>query len=277
MVSLAHGTNDAQKTMGVITLALIANGTLAAGGEGAVLGHPLLRAGHQHRYLPGRLAGDPHAGQGPGRDRVAAGHGGRVLVGRDHPAVQPASATRCPPPTSPPGRSSAPGSARRAPRSAGAWPAGWPPPGCSPCPPPGSSAPALTGSPTCIGGSLGVIILLIILVAIAAGIYLRSRANKVDHNNVNDEWTGTVAPAEPEPAQRPERQGSEQCPGSTCPRCGRSWCSACIAGAGLPALFAVGLYALSSQAARAQTAGADSDHVYGGNVAGPDHRRDSVS
>src|ERR1700722_9161801 len=30
MVSLAHGTNDAQKTMGVITLALIANGTIAA-------------------------------------------------------------------------------------------------------------------------------------------------------------------------------------------------------------------------------------------------------
>src|ERR1700685_3071319 len=30
MVSLAHGTNDAQKTMGVITLALIANKTLAA-------------------------------------------------------------------------------------------------------------------------------------------------------------------------------------------------------------------------------------------------------
>ncbi|MFE4594709.1 inorganic phosphate transporter [Streptomyces laurentii] len=31
MVSLAHGTNDAQKTMGVITLALIADGTLPAG------------------------------------------------------------------------------------------------------------------------------------------------------------------------------------------------------------------------------------------------------
>ncbi|HEX8753599.1 MAG TPA: anion permease [Solirubrobacterales bacterium] len=30
MLSLAHGTNDAQKTMGVITLALIANGSLAA-------------------------------------------------------------------------------------------------------------------------------------------------------------------------------------------------------------------------------------------------------
>jgi len=31
LLSLAHGTNDAQKTMGVVTLALIANGTLADG------------------------------------------------------------------------------------------------------------------------------------------------------------------------------------------------------------------------------------------------------
>jgi PiT family inorganic phosphate transporter len=33
MLALAHGTNDAQKTMGIITLALIANGTLAAGSD----------------------------------------------------------------------------------------------------------------------------------------------------------------------------------------------------------------------------------------------------
>ena len=33
MLALAHGTNDAQKTMGVITLALIANGTLAEDAE----------------------------------------------------------------------------------------------------------------------------------------------------------------------------------------------------------------------------------------------------
>jgi inorganic phosphate transporter, PiT family len=32
LLSVAHGTNDAQKTMGVVTLALIANGTLAASG-----------------------------------------------------------------------------------------------------------------------------------------------------------------------------------------------------------------------------------------------------
>ena len=33
MLALAHGTNDAQKTMGVITLALIANGSLAGGSD----------------------------------------------------------------------------------------------------------------------------------------------------------------------------------------------------------------------------------------------------
>ena len=33
LLALAHGTNDAQKTMGVITLALIANGSLGAGAD----------------------------------------------------------------------------------------------------------------------------------------------------------------------------------------------------------------------------------------------------
>jgi PiT family inorganic phosphate transporter len=51
-----------------------------------------------------------------------------------------------------------------------------------------------------IGGSPGGIVDVIILIAIAALIYWRSRKNKVNHNNVNAEWTGTVAPAEPEPA-----------------------------------------------------------------------------
>ena len=35
MVSLAHGTNDAQKTMGVITLALVSEGALHVGSQGA--------------------------------------------------------------------------------------------------------------------------------------------------------------------------------------------------------------------------------------------------
>jgi PiT family inorganic phosphate transporter len=45
-----------------------------------------------------------------------------------------------------------------------------------------------------IGGTIGVIIDLIILAALSGFIFWRSRASKVDHNNVNAEWTGTVAP-----------------------------------------------------------------------------------
>ena len=41
-----------------------------------------------------------------------------------------------------------------------------------------------------------------------------------------------------------------------------------LAGAGLPALFAIGLKALATPGSRVQTAGADSGHVYGGNPAG---------
>jgi hypothetical protein len=41
-----------------------------------------------------------------------------------------------------------------------------------------------------------------------------------------------------------------------------------LAGAGLPAIFALGLLALSTKGGRVQTAGADSDQVVGGNPAG---------
>lgn len=51
-----------------------------------------------------------------------------------------------------------------------------------------------------IGGLAGVIVDFAILIAIAAGIYLRSRRSAVSAHNVNDEWTGTVAPSEPQPA-----------------------------------------------------------------------------
>ena len=55
MVALAHGTNDAQKTMGVISLALIANGNLAGGDElrRAGLGR-LLAARRRSRSAPTR-------------------------------------------------------------------------------------------------------------------------------------------------------------------------------------------------------------------------------
>ncbi len=45
-----------------------------------------------------------------------------------------------------------------------------------------------------IGGTAGVIIDLVILAALSGLIYWRSRATKVDHNNVNSQWTGGVSP-----------------------------------------------------------------------------------
>ncbi len=91
LVALSHGTNDAQKTMGVIALALITTGHLGGDVKNDGLpfsDHRLLRAGHRPRHLHRWLAGHPHPGRGPGRDRIPAGPGRRGIVGRDHPELQ---------------------------------------------------------------------------------------------------------------------------------------------------------------------------------------------
>ena len=90
LVSLAHGTNDAQKTMGIIFLALMSYGAISKNAvHAAVLGHRVLRPGDGLGYLPGRLADHPHPGQGTRGDQVAAGHGRRIVLGRSHSAVRP--------------------------------------------------------------------------------------------------------------------------------------------------------------------------------------------
>ena len=91
LVALSHGTNDAQKTMGVIALALITTGHLT--GDVKENGLPFwiifsCARGHRPRYLHRRLAGHPHPRQGPGRDRVAAGLRRRGILCRDHPELQ---------------------------------------------------------------------------------------------------------------------------------------------------------------------------------------------
>jgi PiT family inorganic phosphate transporter len=48
-----------------------------------------------------------------------------------------------------------------------------------------------------VGGTAGGIVDLILLAAVAGLVYWRSRKTKVDHTNVNHEWTGSVTPAEP--------------------------------------------------------------------------------
>ena len=45
-----------------------------------------------------------------------------------------------------------------------------------------------------IGGDLGVCLVLVLLVAAAASIYLSSRKSAVSHHNVNAEWSGSLVP-----------------------------------------------------------------------------------
>ncbi len=73
LFSLAHGTNDAQKTMGIIALALVAHGDLAAGADPLVLGDPLRGDRDRARDLLRRLADHPDDGQPDHQDGSGAG------------------------------------------------------------------------------------------------------------------------------------------------------------------------------------------------------------
>ena len=199
MVSLAHGTNDAQKTMGVITLALIANGTLAAKSNApfwVVLTCAL--AISIGTYLGGwrviRTLGkglvEIESPQGMAAESssaaiilLSASFG--YSLSTTHVATGSIIGTGL-------GKKGADVRWNVAGRMATAWVFTLPAAGLV-----GAGAYKLAHG---IGGSAGVIVDLIVLVALSGVIYWRSRATRVDHSNVNDEWTGGVAPKVPEPA-----------------------------------------------------------------------------
>jgi PiT family inorganic phosphate transporter len=199
MVSLAHGTNDAQKTMGVITLALIVNKSVPANSQApfwVVLSCAL--AISLGTYLGGwrviRTLGkglvEIESPQGMAAESASAAvillsSSFGYSLSTTHVATGSIIGTGL-------GKKGAEVRWNVAGRMATAWLFTLP---CAALV--GAGAYALANV---IGGTAGVIVDLVVLVAIAGFIYLRSRATKVDHNNVNDEWTGSVAPAEPEPA-----------------------------------------------------------------------------
>ena len=74
LVSIAHGTNDAQKTMGVMTLALIASGHWTSTTAIPVWVKFSAAGAIAARHLPRRLADHPHPGQGAGRHHPPPGH-----------------------------------------------------------------------------------------------------------------------------------------------------------------------------------------------------------
>jgi PiT family inorganic phosphate transporter len=199
MVSLAHGTNDAQKTMGVITLALIVNGTIPAGSNAPVwvitgcalaISIGTYIGGWRVIRTLGKGLVEIESPQGMAAESASAAV---ILLSASfgyslsttHVATGSIIGTGL-------GKKGADVRWNVAGRMATAWVFTLPSAALV-----GAAAEALAHG---IGGTLGVVVDLIILIAIAGLIYYRSRGSKVDHKNVNSEWTGNVAPAEPEPA-----------------------------------------------------------------------------
>jgi PiT family inorganic phosphate transporter len=195
MVSLAHGTNDAQKTMGVITLALIANGTLAKGANAPVwvivccaiaisLGTYL--GGWRVIRTLGKGLVEIESPQGMAAESASAAiillsSSFGYSLSTTHVATGSIIGTGL-------GKKGAEVRWGVAGRMASAWVFTLPSAGLV-----GAGAYAVANG---IGGTAGVIVILIVLAALSGFIFWRSRASKVDHNNVNAEWTGTVVPDE---------------------------------------------------------------------------------
>jgi inorganic phosphate transporter, PiT family len=198
MVALAHGTNDAQKTMGVITLALIANGTLGADASapfwviltcGLAIALGTYMGGWRVIRTLGKGLVEIEAPQGMAAQSSSAAiilvssHFGYSLS-TTHVATGSIIGTGL-------GKKGA--EVRW--NVAGRMVTGW----LFTLPMAGLVGAGSYGLAHVIGGNAGVIVDFVLLLAVVAAIYLRSRKNKVNHENVNDEWTGSVAPEVAEP------------------------------------------------------------------------------
>ena len=194
LVSLAHGTNDAQKTMGVITLALVANGTI---GEGADTPFWVIAACalaiSLGTYLGGwrviRTLGKGLVEIEPPQGFAAEATSAAVILASTHFGY-PLSTTHVAT-----GSILGSGVGKRlaqvrwavAGRMATAWLITLP------------AAAAVGGIAfklaDVIGGSAGVVVVFVLGLAFSGGIFAASRRNAVHAGNVNEEWTGSVTPA----------------------------------------------------------------------------------
>ena len=200
MVALAHGTNDAQKTMGVITLALIANGTLASDATapfwviltcGLAIALGTYVGGWRVIRTLGKGLVEIESPQGMAAESssatviLAASHFGYSLS-TTHVATGSILGTGV-------GKKGATVRWNVAGRMATAW--------LFTLPMAALVGAGAYGLAALIGGSAGGVGVLVVLLAVVVLIYLRSRRSKVDHDNVNAEWTGSLVPETAEPAE----------------------------------------------------------------------------
>ncbi|HET9169194.1 MAG TPA: anion permease [Actinospica sp.] len=191
MVSLAHGTNDAQKTMGVITLALIANGSLAAKSKAPMwvivccalaisLGTYI--GGWRVIRALGKGLVEIEAPQGMAAESASAAV---ILISSSfgyslsttHVATGSILGSGV-------GKKGAEVRWGVAGQMATAWVLTLPAAGVV-----GALAYYAAHG---IGGTAGVSVIFVALLAASAGFYLRSRKSAVNPGNVNAEWTGTI-------------------------------------------------------------------------------------
>ncbi|RCG32312.1 inorganic phosphate transporter [Sphaerisporangium album] len=194
LVSLAHGTNDAQKTMGIITLAMITAGTIAkdagtplwviVASATAIAAGTWIGGWRVIRTL-GKGLTDIETPQGFAAESSSAA----VILAASHFGFPLSTTHVCT------GSVIGAGLGKRlaevrwsvATRMVAAWLLTLP-------------AAALVGAlawggADLIGGALGVTLVFVVVLILSAGLYMASRRRPVHAGNVNDEWTGGVAPA----------------------------------------------------------------------------------
>ncbi|NHC14841.1 inorganic phosphate transporter [Motilibacter deserti] len=193
LVSLAHGTNDAQKTMGIIALALIAHGSLDEGADppfwviascAVAISLGTYMGGWRVIRTLGKGLVEIQTPQGFASEGASAS----VILASSHFGY-PLSTTHVVS-----GSILGSGIGRRladvhwsvAGRMATAWLVTLPAAGLV-------GALAWKGADL-IGGTAGVAAVFVLLVACASAFYLAARKAPVNSENVNDEWTGSVAP-----------------------------------------------------------------------------------
>ncbi|MFD7643418.1 anion permease [Kitasatospora sp. NPDC059795] len=196
MVSLAHGTNDAQKTMGVITLALIADGALPTGANAPTwvivscalaIGLGSYVGGWRVIRTLGKGLTEIAPAQGMASESATAAV---ILCSTDF--GYPLSTTHVATGSivgSGIGRNGAEVRWRLARRMATAWLFTLP-------------ASALLGAVAFwiadgIGGTAGVVVVFLVLVAASVAFFVASRRPAVTPENVNAAWTGSVIPTPP--------------------------------------------------------------------------------
>ncbi|MFD9485955.1 anion permease [Streptomyces sp. NPDC059991] len=194
LVSLAHGTNDAQKTMGIITLALVAGGVLHPGANPPLW--VIVSAGMaiaMGTYLGGwriiRTMGKGLTELAPPQGFAAQSGAATVILASSHIGFSLSTTQVCSGSVMGAGLGRKGGVVRwsTATRMFIAWGLTLPAAGLV-----GAGAEFLTGQ-----GTWGIVLVAILLIAGAGFIWKLSRREPVDHNDVTAAATPAESPAEP--------------------------------------------------------------------------------